>query len=73
MENFMKGKTLLRVVMIVAAALVVIVVGAVIVVRLMFPPEKIKALVIPQVETALGRQVKVDKVGLAYSRSSVFR
>jgi uncharacterized protein involved in outer membrane biogenesis len=58
-------KKALKIVGILFALFMVLIVGAVIVLRLMYPPEKIKALVIPHIEKALGRDVAVDKAGVS--------
>ena len=50
---------------IVVAATVVLVVGSVATLWILYPPEKIKAMIIPQVEKALSRKVSVDKVGIS--------
>ena len=47
-----------------AAALAVVVVGGVVTLKLLFPPEKLQALVVPQLESRIGRDVQLASVRL---------
>ena len=51
---------------IISLVIIILIAGGVATVWMMFPPEKIKSLVIPQVEKVLGRKVSVDKAGLSF-------
>jgi hypothetical protein len=54
-----------KIVGIIFAVIAILIIGAGIAVYTLFPPSKIKAMVLPQAEKALGRQVNIDKVGLS--------
>lgn len=58
-------KKLGKVAIIIAIVLVVLVAGGIATLWIMFPPQKIKELVIPQVEKILGREIVVEKAGLS--------
>ncbi|MBD3421289.1 MAG: AsmA family protein [Chitinivibrionales bacterium] len=62
----MAGNKGLKIFGIIVGAFVVVIIAAVVTVGLMFPPSRIKAMVLPEVEKALGREVKVEKVGLSF-------
>lgn len=53
-----------KVIGMVAVCAAVLVIGAISTIWIMFPPEKIKALIIPEVEKALSRKVTVEKAGI---------
>jgi len=55
----------IRVLWIVVVAVVVVCAAGAVALHLLFPPEKIKAMVIPQVEKALGRHVTIEKAGIS--------
>jgi uncharacterized protein involved in outer membrane biogenesis len=54
----------LKIAVIAAAVLAALVVGAGVTLKLMFPPAKLRALLMPKIEEAVGRQVKVESFGL---------
>jgi uncharacterized protein involved in outer membrane biogenesis len=60
----MKAGSFLKTAAIVAAVVVLLAGGAVVALYIMFPPQKIIAIVVPQVEKALHRKVAVEKAGL---------
>ncbi len=47
-----------------AAALTIVVVGGVVTLKALFPPEKLRALVVPQLESRIGRDVQLASVRL---------
>ncbi len=53
-----------KVIGIVAVCAAVLVIGAISTIWIMFPPAKIKAMIIPEVEKALSRKVTVEKAGI---------
>jgi DNA-binding transcriptional MerR regulator len=60
----MKAGTFLKTAAIVVAVLLLLLGGAVVTLYLMFPPQKVIALVVPQIEKAIGRKVAVEKAGI---------
>jgi hypothetical protein len=60
----MSGKTM-KVLAVIAAGVIVVCIAVVVTLRVLFPPEKIKSMVIPQVEKVLGRDVTVDKARIS--------
>jgi AsmA protein len=56
----------LKIIGIIAGAIAALIVVAVVTASIMFPPAKIKALLVPQVEKAVGRSVTVDKAGISF-------
>lgn len=56
----------LKIVIISAVVVVALLAAAAITLRIMFPPEKVKAMVLPHVERAVGRKVAVDGAGLSF-------
>lgn len=56
----------LKILGIVSGIMLVVFAGAVLTLMIMFPPEKIKSLIIPQVEKALNRKVTLEKASLSF-------
>ncbi|MCC7431125.1 hypothetical protein IT568_09805, partial [bacterium] len=55
-----------KILLILSAIFVLVVVSIVVAVKIMFPPEKIRAILVPEIETALnGRKVEVGEISLA--------
>ncbi|HLV30973.1 MAG TPA: AsmA family protein [Chitinispirillaceae bacterium] len=50
---------------IIAIVFFVMIAGSIITLWIMFPPQKIKALIVPQVEKILGREIIVEKAGIS--------
>ena len=62
----MASKKPLKIIGIILGVIVLLIAAAVVTLSIMFPPEKVKALVIPHIEKAVGRSVKVEKAGLSF-------
>lgn len=62
----MAGKKAFKVIGIVVGAIVALLVVACVVLVVMFPPGKVKAMVLPHVEKAVGRKVEVRGAGLSF-------
>jgi uncharacterized protein involved in outer membrane biogenesis len=62
----MQVKKGFKIVLVVAAAFIVLIGATVATLFALYPPEKIKALVLPQVEKSLGRSIQVQKVGISF-------
>jgi hypothetical protein len=60
----MKKRSGFKVIAVICVIMLLLVGGTVTAVYIMFPPSKIKALVISQIEKVLGRQVTYDKAGI---------
>jgi hypothetical protein len=58
-------KSPLKIVVIVLAVVVLLCAGAIAALYIFLPPQKIVALILPQVEKALGRKVSLDKAGFS--------
>lgn len=56
----------LKIVGITLGVILVLLIGAVATLWMMFPPEKLKTLIIPHVEKALGRKVELQKASLGF-------
>jgi AsmA protein len=54
----------LKVILIIAAVFVVVFIAAGITLKMIFTPEKLRALIMPKIEEAVGRPVKVEKFSL---------
>ncbi len=54
----------LKMALMAVAVLALLVVGAGVILKLMFPPAKLRALLMPKIEEAVGRQVTVESFGL---------
>ena len=62
----MASKKPLKIVGIVLGVFVLLIVAAIIILSIMFPAEKIKAMVLPQIEKAVGRSVDIEGAGLSF-------
>ena len=56
-----------KIVGIILGVILVALIASVLTLWVMFSPEKLKALIIPQVEKALGRDVTLEKASLSFS------
>lgn len=62
----MASKKPLKIIGIIIGVFVLLIVAAVITLSIMFPPEKIKAMILPHIEKAVGRSVEVEGAGLTF-------
>ena len=62
----MASKSPLKIIGIVIGVFVLLIVASVITLRIMFPPEKIKAMILPHIEKAVGRSVQVEGAGFSF-------
>lgn len=61
----MKSNKAIKIIGIIVGVFLLLWVGAALAVRMIFPPEKVKAMVLPKIEQQVGRAVSVEKVGLS--------
>jgi uncharacterized protein involved in outer membrane biogenesis len=61
----MKKGSPLKIIVIVLVIFALVVAGGIAALYIMFPPQKIIALIVPHVEKALGRKVTLDKAGIS--------
>ncbi|MDI9597267.1 MAG: AsmA family protein, partial [Atribacterota bacterium] len=54
-----------RILGIIAIVFLIMIAGSIVTLWIMFPPQKIKALIVPQVEKVLGREIIVEKAGIS--------
>ena len=56
----------LKIVGIIVGVFVLLIVATVITLSIMYPPEKIKAMILPHIEKAVGRSIEVESAGLSF-------
>lgn len=56
----------LKIIGIIVGVCILLIVAAIITLSIMYPPEKIKALILPHIEKAVGRSVQVEGAGLSF-------
>ncbi|MBD3345552.1 MAG: AsmA family protein [Chitinivibrionales bacterium] len=61
----MAKKSPAKIIGIILVIIVVLLVAAGVTLKIMFPPSKLKAMTMPHIEKALGRDVEIERIGLA--------